>query len=184
MAVLLETSLGDIVVDLYLEERPKCCMNFLKLCKVKYYNYSLFHSIQRNFIAQTGDPLGTGLGGESVWGLCKGEKYKYFETEAVPRLKHVKCGTLSMVNDGNERHASQFFLTLSENLDNLDRMHTVFGELTEGLDVVGKMNEVYCDKDGRPFQDIRIYHTVVLEDPFDDPEGEYYPPLLWVWLKV
>lgn len=172
MAVLLETSLGDIVVDLYVEERPKCSINFLKLCKIKYYNYGLFFSVQRNFIAQTGDPKATGDGGQSVWGVMKGEDYRYFEAETNPRLKHLKPGTLSMVNNGNGLHASQFFLTLSENLDNLDGTHTVFGEVAEGLDVLMKISEVYCDKDGRPFQDIRVYHTVVLEDPYDDPEGE------------
>lgn len=172
MAVLLETSLGDIVVDLYVEERPKSAINFLKLCKAKYYNYSLFHSVQKHFIAQAGDPLGTGQGGQSMWGLMKGEEYKFFEAETAPRLKHIKTGTLSMVNDGNGRHGSQFFVTLGEDLDNLDGMHTVFGELTEGMEVLAKMNETYCDKEGRPFQDIRIYHTVILEDPFDDPEGK------------
>ena len=171
MAVLLETSLGDIVVDLYVEERPKCAINFLKLCKAKYYNYSLFHSVQRNFIAQTGDPLGTGKGGESMWGLHKGEQFRFFEAETVPRLKHIKTGTISMVGDGNGRHSSQFFLTLGENLTSLDSAHTVFGELAEGMEVLEKINETYCDKEGRPFQDIRIYHTVILEDPFDDPEG-------------
>lgn len=171
MAVLLETSVGDIVIDLYVEERPKCCINFLKLCKIKYYNYSLFFSVQRSFIAQSGDPTGTGEGGESVWGVLKGEDYRYFEAEVSPRLKHLKTGTISMANNGNGCHASQFFLTLSENLDNLDGSHTVFGEVAEGFDVLAKISETYCDKDGRPYQDIRIYHTVVLEDPFDDPEG-------------
>ncbi len=161
------------MVDLYLEERPKCCINFLKLCKMKYYNYALFHSVQRNFIAQTGDPLGTGEGGESVWALCKGEDYKYFEAESHPRIKHAKYGALSMVNNGNGRYGSQFFLTLGVNLDNLDETHTVFGELAEGIEVLDKINETYCDNDGRPYQDIRIYHTVVLEDPFDDPEGKF-----------
>ena len=56
MSILLETSLGDIVVDLYVQERPKCSINFLKLCKLKYYNYALFFCVQRNFIAQAGDP--------------------------------------------------------------------------------------------------------------------------------
>lgn len=172
MAVLLETSVGDIVVDLYVEERPKCSINFLKLCKLKFYNYSLFFSVQRNFIAHTGDPTGTGDGGQSVWGVLKGEDYRFFEAETNPRLKHLKAGTLSMVNNGSGCHTSQFFLTLSENLDNLDEAHTVFGEVAEGFDALMKISETYCDKDGRPFQDIRIYHTVVLEDPFDDPEGE------------
>lgn len=172
MAVLLETSLGDIVVDLYVEERPKCSINFLKLCKMKFYNYILFYSVQSNFIAQSGDPTGTGEGGQSVWGLLKGEDYRFFETETNPRLKHLKAGTLSMVNNGNDCHASQFFLTLTDGLDNLDGSHTVFGEVAEGLDVLMKIGEAYCDKDGRPYQDIRIYHTVVLEDPFNDPEGK------------
>ncbi|XP_064395772.1 peptidyl-prolyl cis-trans isomerase-like 4 [Halichondria panicea] len=175
MAVLIETSLGDIVVDLYTEERPKCSINFLKLCKLKYYNYSLFHTVQRSFLAQAGDPTGTGAGGESVWGVLKGEQYRYFEMEAIPRLKHLKMGTLSMVNNGSGTHGSQFLLTLGESVDYLDSVHTVFGEVAEGEDVLMKINEAYCDQDGRPYQDIRIYHTVVLEDPFDDPEGFKLP---------
>ena len=171
MAVLLETSLGDIVVDLYIEERPKCSLNFLKLCKIKYYNFSLFFSVQRSFIAQAGDPVGTGEGGESLWGVLKGEDYRYFEAEKLPRIKHQKLGTLSMVNNGSGSHGSQFFITLGEELDYLDGQHTVFGEVAEGHDILMKFNEAYCDKEGRPYQDIRLYHTVVLEDPFPDPEG-------------
>lgn len=52
MAVVIETTVGDITVDLFLEERPKACLNFLKLCKLKYYNYNLFHTIEHGFIAQ------------------------------------------------------------------------------------------------------------------------------------
>lgn len=54
MAVVIETTAGDITVDLYVEARPAACLNFLKLCKLKYYNYNLFHTIQHGFIAQTG----------------------------------------------------------------------------------------------------------------------------------
>ena len=171
MAVLLETSLGDIVVDLYTKQRPKTSLNFLKLCKMKYYNYCLFYSVQRNFIAQAGDPQGKGTGGQSVWGLIDGEQAQFFEAETVPRLKHKKTGTLSMANNGNDLHGSQFFFTLREDLDYLDKDHTVFGEVAEGLDTLVKINSVHADKEGRPFQDIRIYHTVVLDDPFDDPVG-------------
>uniref|UniRef100_A0A8C9FK75 Peptidyl-prolyl cis-trans isomerase n=1 Tax=Pavo cristatus TaxID=9049 RepID=A0A8C9FK75_PAVCR len=64
MAVLLETTLGDLVIDLYTEERPRACLNFLKLCKIKYYNYCLIYNVQRDFIIQTGDPMGTGRGEE------------------------------------------------------------------------------------------------------------------------
>lgn len=54
MSVVIETTLGDLTVDLFLTERPQACLNFLKLCKLKYYNYNLFHTIQAGFIAQTG----------------------------------------------------------------------------------------------------------------------------------
>ncbi|CAK9815347.1 Peptidyl-prolyl cis-trans isomerase-like 4 [Anthophora plagiata] len=60
MAVVVETTVGDFTVDLYTEERPQTCRNFLKLCKIKYYNWNLFHSVQSNFIAQTGIPLALG----------------------------------------------------------------------------------------------------------------------------
>ena len=171
MAVLIETSLGDLVVDVYAEERPRCALNFLKLCKLKYYNYALFHSVQRNHLAQTGDPTGSGDGGQSVWGVVKGDAYRSFEAETVPRIKHTRAGLVSMAGDGQGGHASQWFVTLGDQLGYLDGSHTVFGEVAEGEEVLEKINEAYCDKAGRPFQDIRVYHTVVLEDPFDDPPG-------------
>lgn len=175
MSVIIETTLGDIVVDLFVEERPTCCLNFLKLCKMKYYNYTLFHSVQRNFVAQAGDPTGTGRGGESIYLYLYGEQAKFFSAKSQPKIKHVKAGTLSMVNDGNGLHGSQFLLTLGENLDSLDDNHTVFGEIAEGMDVLMKINEVFCDKDHRPYQDIRITHTVIIDDPLDDPKGLQYP---------
>ncbi|XP_072022617.1 peptidyl-prolyl cis-trans isomerase-like 4 [Amphiura filiformis] len=175
MAVLLETTLGDIVVDLYPEERPRCCLNFLKLCKIKYYNYCLFHSIQTDFMAQTGDPTGTGKGGASIFSKLYGDQAKYFEMETSPRIKHTKKGAVSMVNNGSECHGSQFFFTLAENLDYLDGQHTVFGEVSEGMEILMKINEAICDKENRPYQDIRINHTVILDDPYDDPKGLEIP---------
>ncbi|KAL6096335.1 ppil4 [Pungitius sinensis] len=169
MAVLLETTLGDIVIDLFTEERPKTCLNFLKLCKIKYYNYCLIHNVQRDFIVQTGDPTGTGRGGESIYSKIYGDQARFFDVEKVPRIKHRKKGTVSMVNNGNDQHGSQFLITMGENLDYLNGVHTVFGEVTEGMDILDKINETFVDKDFVPFQDIRINHTVVLEDPLDDP---------------
>lgn len=69
----------------------------------------------------------------------------------------------------------QFFITLSEELDYLDGKHTVFGEVAEGFEVLEKFNEVICDESSRPYQDIRISHTIVLDDPFDDPKGLEVP---------
>ncbi|KAM5164655.1 peptidyl-prolyl cis-trans isomerase-like 4 [Mantella aurantiaca] len=175
MAVLLETTLGDIVIDLYTEERPRACLNFLKLCKIKYYNYCLIHNVQRDFIIQTGDPLGSGRGGESIFSKLYGDQARYFEPEKVPRIKHKKMGTVSMVNNGSDQHGSQFLITAGENLDYLDGVHTVFGEVTEGMDVLKKINEAFVDKDFVPYQDIRINHTVILDDPLDDPQGLVIP---------
>ncbi|XP_044144730.1 peptidyl-prolyl cis-trans isomerase-like 4 [Bufo gargarizans] len=171
MAVLLETTLGDIVIDLYTEERPRACLNFLKLCKIKYYNYCLIHNVQRDFIIQTGDPSGTGRGGESIFSKLYGDQASYFEPEKVPRIKHKKFGTVSMVNNGSDQHGSQFLITTGVDLDYLDGVHTVFGEVTEGTDVLKRINETFVDKDFVPFQDIRINHTVILDDPYDDPPG-------------
>jgi len=67
MSVVIETTVGDLTVDLFTKERRKTSLNFIKLCKAKKYNMSLFHMVQPNFIAQTGDPTGTGRGGESIF---------------------------------------------------------------------------------------------------------------------
>lgn len=175
MAVVIETTIGDFTVDLYTEERPQTCRNFLKLCKLKYYNWNLFHSVQSNFIAQTGDPTGTGKGGESVYGIVLGEKARYYEAEQMPKMKHDRSGLLSMVNCGDNMLGSQFFITLAPHLQSLDGEHCVFGEITEGLEIILKFNETICDGDHRPYQDIRISHTVILEDPFEDPKGFVVP---------
>ena len=171
MSVVIETSVGDLVIDLYVEERPNCCKNFLKLCKIKYYHFCLFHNVQQNYIAQTGDPTGTGRGGESIFSFAYGDQAKYFEMEKFPKIKHRKLGTVSMINNGQDMHGSQFMITLSTDLDYLDGKHTVFGEVAKGFDVIEKLNECICDRDGRPYQDIRIFHTVILFDPFEDFEA-------------
>ncbi|KAI1302363.1 Peptidyl-prolyl cis-trans isomerase-like 4 [Halotydeus destructor] len=170
MSLVIETTEGDVTVDLFVKERPKTCYNFLKLCKIKYYNSCLLFKVEKDFVAQTGDPSETGRGGDSVYYHLYGEQGRYFEREFKPKLKHIKLGTLSMVNNGENMHGSQFFITLGENLDYLDADHTVFGEVVEGLDVLLKINESICDEQHRPYRDIRITHTVILDDPYDDPK--------------
>lgn len=147
MSVVIKTTIGDMTFTLYTKERPRASLNFLKLCKVKFFNFNLFHKVERNFIAQAGDPTGTGRGGESIFCRIYGEQARLFEAEKKPIIKHKKIGTLSMVNDGNGMHGSQFFITLNDDLDYLDGVHTVFGELVE----------------------------VILEDPYDDPSGLIIP---------
>jgi len=174
MSVLVETTLGEFVVDLLCEECPLAAKNFLKLCKAKYYNDVLIYNVQQNFMIQTGDPTGTGRGGLSLYGLLYGEQAKFFEDEIrLPQLKHNRPGLVCMASGGENQNTSQFYITMrGEDLEFLDGKHTIFGEVAEGLDTTLKeMNELYCDTNGRPYRDVRILHTYVLEDPFDDPPG-------------
>ena len=137
MSVIIETTVGDVIVDLYTEERPNSCYNFLKLCKLKYYNFCQFHCVQENFVAQTGDPTGSGSGGTSVTGLLDhGDSAQYFDMETVPKICHTKAGMVSMVNNDLGQHGSQFLFTLAPGLDSLDGKHTVFGEVAEGISMV------------------------------------------------
>jgi len=175
MSVLIETTVGDLVFDLHTEERPRSTLNFLKLCKIKYYNYCLFHSVRRNFIAQCGDPTGTGRGGESIYSFIYGDQAKYFDLEPKPRIKHKTKGTISFVNNGNDKHGSQFFITLGEGLDFLDGKHTIFGVLSEGFETLERINETICDENHKPYRDVRITHTIILYDPYDDPKGLAIP---------
>lgn len=176
MSVLIETTLGDIVVDLFVKERPRCSLNFLKLCKTKYFNMNLFHFVQRNFVVQTGDPTGTGKGGSSIFQSLQGNEYKFFQPQIQPKIKHEMIGAVSMVNNGNDLHGSQFLITLRDNLDSLDGVgHTVFGQVVEGLEVLAEIGDKHVDKEMRPYQDIRITHTVVIDDPLDDPPGLVIP---------
>ncbi|XP_044362674.1 peptidyl-prolyl cis-trans isomerase CYP59 [Triticum aestivum] len=180
MSVLIVTSEGDLVVDLHTDQCPRTTYNFLKLCKMKYYNGCLFHKVAKDFVAQTGDPTGTGAGGDSVYKFLHGDQARFFNDEIHPELRHSKIGTVAMASAGKNRNASQFYITLRDDVEYLDDKHTVFGVVAEGegLDTLTKINESYVDADGRPFKDIRIKHTYVLYDPDDDPAelAELVPP--------
>lgn len=169
MSVLIVTSLGDIVIDLRTDMCPLTSKNFLKLCKIKYYNGCLFHTIQKDFTAQTGDPTGTGTGGDSIYKFLYGDQARFFNDEIHLDLKHSKTGTVAMASAGENLNASQFYFTLRDDLEYLDGKHTVFGEVAEGLDTLTRINEAYADEKGRPYKNIRIKHTYILDDPFDDP---------------
>ncbi|CAN0891527.1 Peptidyl-prolyl cis-trans isomerase CYP59 [Linum grandiflorum] len=178
MSVLIVTSLGDLVVDLFTEMCPVTCKNFLKLCKIKYYNGCLFHTVDKDFTAQTGDPTGVGAGGDSVYKILDGDQPRFFSDEIHQHLKHKSTGTVAMASAGANMNASQFYFTLRDHdLDYLDGKHTVFGEVAEGLETLAKINEAYVDENKRPYKNIRIKHTHILEDPFDDPPqlAEFIP---------
>jgi peptidyl-prolyl cis-trans isomerase-like 4 len=155
---------------------------------VKYYNFAPVHSVQPNFSFQTGDPIGPGSkdsdGGRSIWGLLDDAQpaKKLFAPEFKPKLKHAEMGTVSMATapnplDPDERLAgSQFIVTLGPNIDFLDGKAAIFGTVVEGFDTLEKINTAYIDDKGQPLKDIRLLHTVVLDDPYDDPPGLEEPP--------
>jgi len=175
--VILETSKGDITIDLHTDLCPLACKNFLKLCKMKAFNNNIFFNVQRDFIAQTGDPTNTGRGGESLYQKVYGEQAKYFKDEIHPHLKHTKVGSVGMASVGEDANCSQFYITLSDNQDHLDKKHTLFGEVSEGFEALTEINDVYCEEETNcPIQDIRIHHTIILDDPYDDAPGMECPP--------
>jgi peptidyl-prolyl cis-trans isomerase-like 4 len=141
MSVLFETSLGDLVFDLEVERCPLASRNFLKLCKMKFYNNALFYSIEKNFIAQCGDGPKRDGGGCAAWQLerpKKGEKEpekqavdnnnRWFRDEinvGVKKLQHTRRGRLGMASEAAHQNGSKFYITLGEKLPYLDGKHTV-----------------------------------------------------------
>lgn len=125
--------------------------------------------MQNNFLVQTGDPTNTGKGGESIYGVLYGEQARFFEDEIRPHLKHSKKGTVGMASVAPNLNASQFYITTSNSLHSLDERHTIFGEVAEGLEILEAINDTPCDTNGRPLQNIRIRHSIILDDPTPDP---------------
>ena len=99
-----------------------------------------------------------------------GEQAKFFEDEFRKHLRHNKKGVVSMAAAGADANGSSFFITArAEGMDYLDDKHTIFGQVSEGLDVLDKINEAFTDDANNPWQVIRIKHTIILDDPFEDP---------------
>jgi len=149
-----ETSLGNFTVELFDAKTPNTVANFVGLAegtkewthpKTKekhtkpYYDGIIFHRVINGFMIQGGDPLGQGFGGPGY----------QFDDEFHPELRHDRAGILSMANAGPRTNGSQFFITLGPT-PHLDRKHSVFGAVTEGLDVVKKIGATAVDRQDRP----------------------------------
>ena len=126
----IATDLGDIVVELFADKAPLTVNNFVFLAREGYYDGVTFHRVIKGFMAQGGDPTGTGSGGPG---------YR-FADEFHPALKHDGPGTLSMANAGPGTNGSQFFITYRDT-PHLDGKHTVFGRVVEGMAVVEAIPE-------------------------------------------
>lgn len=122
---VLNTAKGDITIELYADKVPHTVNNFVFLAREGYYDGTFFHRVISNFMAQGGDPTGTGRGGPG---------YK-FADEFHPDLRHDKPGVLSMANAGPGTNSSQFFITHVPT-PHLDNRHSVFGQVIEGMDVL------------------------------------------------
>ena len=188
--MILHTTSGDIDVELWPKEAPKAVRNFVQLCLEGYYDGCLFHRVISDLMVQTGDPTGTGLGGESVFG-------RPFGDELHSRLRFTRRGLVAAAGSssssssigggeggggggkggaapssgGSGGNGSQFFITLGA-APHLDRRHTIFGRVAAGdtIYTVAAIGEAEVDEQDRPCCDPRprILSTEVLWNPFDD----------------
>ena len=173
--VTVHTNLGDFTLELFPEVAPKTAENFVTHAKNGYYNGVIFHRVIEDFMIQGGDPTGTGMGGESIYG-------RTFEDE-FSREAFNLYGTLSMANAGPNTNGSQFFIVTAKQVPAqmlkqlkdggwpeeiveeyakvggtpwLDHRHTVFGRVVEGMDVVLKIEGVERNAQDRPLEDVVI----------------------------
>ena len=174
--VEIKTNKGSFSIVLYPQYAPKAVENFLTLAQSGYYDDLPFHKVIDDFVIQTGDPSGTGTGGESIWG-------SHFENETTPAL-HNFTGAVGMASDGSKNgNGSQFYIVASSKvsdetvqlmrdaeysetvieaykshggLPQLDLRYTVFGQVVTGLDVIEKIASAKVDEMYRPTNDIVI----------------------------
>lgn len=175
---VMHTNMGDISIKLFAEHAPKAVENFTTHAKNGYYDGLIFHRVIKDFMIQGGDPTGTGMGGESIWGHS-------FEDEFTPELHNLR-GALCMANAGPNTNGSQFFIVQASDVpaNMLDQMkdladsgfppeiteayeksggtpwldfrHTVFGQVISGMDTVDKIANTPVGASDRPIDDVVI----------------------------
>ena len=161
-----DTTLGKFTAELFEDKTPKTVANFVGLAegskewthpktkvksKTPYYDGIVFHRVIQGFVIQGGDPLGLGYGGPGY----------NFEDEFHPSLRHDRAGILSMANAGPNTNGSQFFVTLGPT-PHLDRRHSVFGAVIDGIDVVEKIGLTQTDSQDRPVTPV-VMNKVTIE---------------------
>jgi cyclophilin family peptidyl-prolyl cis-trans isomerase len=134
-----KTARGEVIVDLFASKAPLTVENFVNLARAGFYDGTTFHRVIPGFMAQGGDPTGTGRGGPGY----------QFGDEFNSELRHSGPGVLSMANAGPNTNGSQFFITFAAT-PHLDGRHTVFGQVTGGMDVVRSIRERDPARDTQP----------------------------------
>lgn len=185
IVAVMKTTMGDIKILLFPDAAPKAVENFTTHAKNGYYNGIIFHRVIPDFMAQAGDPSGTGRGGESIWG-------RSFEDEFSVDYHNIR-GALSMANAGPGTNGSQFFIVQAKEVDDglisqmeqlsdrgfptecvedykalggtpwLDFKHTVFGQVIEGMSVVDDIVSVKTGAGDKPLEDIVILDIEISE---------------------
>ncbi len=174
---VMHTNMGDIKLKLFPEQAPKTVENFTTHAKNGYYNGIIFHRVIKDFMIQGGDPTGTGMGGESIWGGS-------FEDEFTPELHNLR-GALCMANAGPGTNGSQFFIVQASDVPKnmlaqmadlpdafppeiadaykemggtpwLDFRHTVFGQVIDGMDTVDNIANTKVGYGDKPVNDVVI----------------------------
>lgn len=153
--VCLETTQGLIEIKLYPDIAPKACENFVALVQKHYYDGIIFHRVIKDFMIQTGDPTGTGAGGNSCWG-------KPFPDEVRADIAFDRPGIVAMANAGPNTNGSQFFITTAKT-PWLNMHHTIFGEVISGYDVVQKIENVPTGFQDKPKEQQKIIRAYVKE---------------------
>lgn len=176
---VLETTKGTVKIQLFPAQAPKTVENFVGLIEKGYYDGIIFHRVISDFMIQGGDPTGTGMGGESLWGDS-------FEDEFSDEVFNLR-GALSMANAGPNTNGSQFFIVQASRVPAnmlrqlkglvpdevvsaygeqggtpwLDKRHTVFGHVIEGMDVVDDMAKIRVNYADKPLEDIKIIKATI-----------------------
>ena len=154
MTATINTNKGAIVVELFDDQTPVTVENFVKLSNDGFYNGVIFHRVIKDFMIQGGDPTGTGTGGPGY----------QFQDEIVSGLAFDKPGLLAMANAGPNTNGSQFFITTVPT-PWLTGKHTIFGEVTEGQDIVVAISQAATGARDKPVDDVVIESIVIEETP-------------------
>ncbi len=150
--VMLETTRGDIVIELY-KDMPITVGNFEKLVKQGFYDGIIFHRVIEGFMIQGGDPTGTGRGGP---GYTVEDEFSGNEEHNMN-----KKYTIAMANAGPDTGGSQFFINLGYN-EHLDNKHPVFGKVIDGMDIVEAIGKVETDGNDKPLTPVKIIKASIL----------------------
>ncbi|KAJ4477384.1 cyclophilin-like domain-containing protein [Lentinula aciculospora] len=161
MSVTLHTTHGELKIELFCEAVPKAAENYLALCASNYYDGCIFHRNIKGFMIQTGDPTGSGKGGQSIWG-------KPFADEIRSTLKFNARGVVAMANSGVDTNKSQFFITYAKQ-PHLDGKYTIIGKVIDGADsTLDAMERIPVNPKNRPLSEVKLTHVIIHANPIAD----------------